>query len=435
MRILKPKSETNSPVTDDLHGLTSKYPETECFGLRDVNVEAGIVRFKFIKQQHINKMKNTGIYIHIPFCRSKCYYCDFYSLPASGYSTETVDGYVTALERQILLFSEKYGKRISADTVFFGGGTPTLLEARHFEKIFSAIGKAFDLTHNAEITVESNPCTLDCEELTAMRTLGINRLSIGVQSFCDDELKTVGRLHSAKQANDAFFCARKSGFDNIGLDLILGLPGQTRESFLRTSEQAVLLAPEHISVYGLSLEEGTLLYNHRENYCFPDEETCADVFSDTVRYLRENGYSRYEISNFSKEGYQCRHNLHYWHGDEYVGFGVAASSFYNGMRYTSKKDLSAFIRCRTAADFEALCVTEEVLGKEERAREYIMLSLRLSEGFSVNKLKELTRNSDFYLKRCEKYIENGLLVKKSGRIFFSDHGFEVSNSILSEILY
>ena len=380
-------------------------------------------------------MKKTGIYIHIPFCRSKCAYCDFYSLPATKYSSETVEEYVHALERQITCFIQNRAEKITVDSIYFGGGTPSLLSGCQFDMVLSLLNKSFDITRDAEITAESNPCTLSKQKLSEMKAAGLNRLSLGVQSFSDTELETIGRLHSAAQATEAFYLARECGFDNIGLDLILGLPGQTKESFFDSLEKSVSLHPEHLSVYGLSLEEDTPLYRNRDFYTFPGEEVCAGMFSDAVSRLAENGYQRYEISNFAMDGYRCRHNLHYWHGDEYLGFGVAASSYFNGVRSTARKDLRAFLKCRSSGDFDAFSVVEEVIGPEEKVREYIMLSLRLTEGLSVSKLKELTPDSGFYLGKCDNYLKSGLMRKENDRLFFTERGFEVSNSILSEILY
>ena len=374
---------------------------------------------------------SIGIYIHIPFCVSKCAYCDFYSLPSSCHGQDLTERYVSALIRQMKWGKDRYGNS-EVDTVFIGGGTPTFLKTEQLTRIISALKSCFDLTPNCEFTVEANPKTFDGEKLTALRKAGVNRLSLGVQSANENELKLLGRIHTFDDAKKAFDLTRKCGFDNVSLDLMYGLPCQTEESFMRTVEAVIGLCPEHLSVYGLQLEEGTPLYKKRNELTFPSEAECVSMYSACIKLLEKNGYARYEISNFAKDGYKCRHNLGYWSQGEYLGFGTGAYSYFDSKRFFCESDVEAF--CNTD-DFENLITVDEVLTDGDKVTEFIMLSLRLTDGFAEKDLFDRTRNAEFYLKRCESFIKNGFMKKENGRIFFTEKGFNVSNTILSEILF
>lgn len=375
-------------------------------------------------------MKSIGLYVHIPFCVSKCRYCDFYSLPEKCAGLDKKKDYVSALMRHFDACAERYG-RLSADTVFFGGGTPTFLPTELLLEIIEGVKSRFDLTRNCEFTLEANPETLDGEKLTRLRSAGVNRLSIGIQSAVDSELSQLGRIHTFESAKRAFHLTRNCGFDNISVDLMYGIPSQTEQSLLYTVEAVTALEPDHVSLYGLQLEEGTPLWRDRDTLALADGDECAAMFGKAVSKLRERGYGRYEISNFAKDGSQCRHNLGYWQGKDYLGFGPGAYSCFGGKRFSVMSDLGAFLTDVP----EALITVDETLTDEERAREYVMLSLRLCDGFSVEELFDRTRNAEFYLKRCEPFIKSGFLRKENGRIFFTDRGFDVSNAVLSEILF
>ena len=370
-----------------------------------------------------------GAYIHIPFCVKKCAYCDFYSLPSCG--GEEKERYTSALIRQIRWAEKKYG-HITFDTVFIGGGTPTALETEQLGRIIAALKSSFDLTRNCEFTVEANPMTFDKAKLTDLRESGVSRLSLGIQSAQDNELALLGRIHTFEEAKKAFELTRKCGFDNISIDLMYGIPDQTEQSFLDTVKRTIALSPEHISVYGLQLEEGTPMHRDRDRLTFPSENECVSMYSECIDLLKKGGYERYEISNFSKKGYECRHNLGYWSGGQYLGFGAGAYSFFDRKRFFCEEDVSRFCR---AEDFATLITVEETLDDIDLEKEFIMLSLRLTRGFSVKELFDRTRNAEFYLKRCEVYIKNGFMEMRDGRIFFTEKGFDVSNTILSEILF
>ena len=376
-------------------------------------------------------MKDTGIYIHIPFCVSKCAYCDFYSLPERCQSAELHKRYVKALIRQFDWAKKKYGE-LTVSTVFIGGGTPTVISAELLTELITALKSRFDLTRNTEFTVETNPKTFDTEKLTVLRKCGVNRLSIGIQSANENELEAIGRIHTFEEAKSAFDLTRKSEFDNINVDLMYGIPHQTEASFLHSVSEVIKLSPEHISVYGLQLEQGTPLYDKKVSLPFPTEDESLAMYSKAIKLLAENGYARYEISNFSKRDRQSKHNLRYWSQKEYLGFGAGAYSFFDNARFSTRADVTAFCKCD---DFDSLITVDEVLTDEDKAKEFIMLSLRLTDGFAVKELFDRTRNAEFYLNKCQPYIDGGYLKSENGRLFFTEEGFNISNTILSEILF
>ncbi len=377
-------------------------------------------------------MKNLSLYIHVPFCVLKCAYCDFYSLPCgkNGKTTEKA-AYLNAVLRNIENW-KKYRKDRKVNTIFIGGGTPTVLDTESLCVLISAIKKAFDISPNAEFTIEANPKTFDKEKLTALRSLGVNRLSIGVQSGNDNELKLLSRIHTAEEAKESFALARKCGFDNISLDLMYGIPSQTAESFERTLDFAVSLKPEHISVYGLQLEEGTPLWKKRSELDLPTEDEELEMNELLLRKLRGAGYERYEISNYSLPSRECKHNLEYWTQGEYLGFGPGAYSYYDGRRYYLPRELDSYCKCE---EFDALSITDEMQNKGDSDREFIMLALRLTRGVELSSLDERTPNAETLLKRAKSFIQNGFMQIKGDRLSFTDKGFNVSNYVLSEILF
>jgi len=377
-----------------------------------------------------NKSSAIGIYIHVPFCISKCAYCDFYSLCDAGLDA-LKDHYADALCRQFCEAERKFGK-LHVSSVFMGGGTPTVLKNEHFEAIFSELQKRFDLTPNAEITIESNPATFDADKLYKLLSLGVNRLSMGVQSANNDELKLLGRIHSFSDAEDSFHLARKCGFKNINLDIMYGLPYQTSESFANTLTAVTALSPEHISVYGLQLEDGTPLYNRRNEYVFPTEDEVCDLNRQALDFLSANGYGRYEISNYAKSGFECRHNLLYWNQGEYLGFGSGAYSFFGYERFSFPDDVNMFSECESFFDRTR---TDEFLTKDDAEKEYVMLRLRLTEGLPLTPGTEKLSDASPYLKKAEPFIKMGLMEKTDGFLRFTVDGFNVSNAILTELIY
>lgn len=373
-------------------------------------------------------MKNNslGIYLHIPFCIRKCNYCDFCSFPdASG---ACIGAYADELIKRITAFFARYGKR-RADTVYFGGGTPTLMPAECFEGVLAALKNCFDISKDAEITVECNPASIEREGLTKLRALGINRISIGLQSANDDELFLLGRLHSFEDFKRTFFSAREAGFDNISVDLMHGIPNQTRESFLKTLSQIIKIAPEHISAYGLKIEEGTAFFRNRSSLLLPDEDAEAELYALCCEELSKGGYLQYEISNFAIAGKESRHNLKYWQLDDYIGFGVAAHSCFLGERFGNSRDIEAFLRG------EDICCEREKISDKAFLDEYVMLSLRLAQGIDMSEFFKLA-NKEFKkaFPMVNAYIKGGFMTESDKRIAFTTKGFLVSNVILSEML-
>lgn len=367
-----------------------------------------------------------GIYLHIPFCIKKCNYCDFCSFPDS--SGEFMLAYADELASRIRIFAQKNGKR-HADTVYFGGGTPTLMPIEGFKKIFSALNDSFFISADAEITVECNPASIDREGLLSLRSFSVNRISIGLQSANDDELLTLGRAHSFEGFCNTFYDARGAGFDNISVDIMYGLPSQTKEMFSKTLDVLTALSPEHISAYGLKIEEGTAFFAKRSSLSFPNDDAQAELYTFCCDRLFDSGYSRYEISNFSKIGRESRHNLKYWQLCDYVGFGVAAYSCFEGERYGNSRDIKAFLRK------EDICEERVKISREERMTEQVMLGLRLERGIDVLEFKKLW-GVDFRraYPSVEMYVKNGFMECKDNRIAFTTRGFLVSNTILAEML-
>ncbi len=374
----------------------------------------------------IKKQKNLGIYLHIPFCIQKCAYCDFCSFPNT--SAELREKYVEVLCRDIEDRAALCREHI-ADTVYFGGGTPTLLTAAQFEKIFSALRKNFTVSPDAEITVECNPKTASFEHFRALRALGVNRLSIGMQSAHDRELSALGRVHNSADFFECFRDARRAGFDNISVDLMFGIPYQTEESFKKTLELVTELEPEHISAYGLILEEGTPFFANREKLVLPSEESEYTMYTEAVGFLAHRGYDRYEISNFSKPDRESRHNLKYWQRDEYVGLGVSAHSFLCEKRSFAPAEIDAYLR----GQFEKGC---EEISENDAISEYVMLAMRTVRGVDTN-VFFARYGKDFdtlFADKLKPYRDGGFVVRKDGSCAFTDSGFYVSNQVLADIL-
>ncbi len=377
----------------------------------------------------------TGIYVHIPFCVQKCRYCDFLSFPSER---EGVSRYVDSLIREIQSFhlpKEPAGcmdgsYKIEADTVFFGGGTPSILPVEHMERIFEALSERFRLSEDAEITVECNPGTAGIEVFQAYRSIGINRISFGIQSAVDEELKKLGRIHTA----EAFRLARQAGFDNINVDLMSAIPGQTLDSYRMTLRAALALNPQHISAYSLIIEGGTPFYAEYGENPPVDEDTDRDMYAMTKDLLAQGGYERYEISNYAKPGFACRHNLKYWSGGDYIGFGLGASSKIGKIRYKNETDLQTYLRMTKKR--ERIPQIEEVLQAEDEMAEFFILGLRKTEGVSK---REFTRR--FSIDVMERYGEilcqcetEGLLSVSGERIAFTDRGLDVSNYVLCRFI-
>lgn len=370
--------------------------------------------------------KKLGIYVHIPFCVSKCNYCDFCSFVRTD--GEKMRLYCAELARRLEKYREACGE-YSVDTVYFGGGTPTLLPIACFDTLFGALKENFRISENCEISCECNPATADFEYFRGLRALGVNRLSIGLQSANDSELRILGRAHRFADFVRSFEDARRAGFDNISADVMYGIPEQTADSFARTLERLCELSPEHISSYGLKIEENTPFFKRRAELALPDEDTELKMYLLLTDILAKNGYHKYEISNFSRVGRESKHNLRYWRAEEYLGFGVAAHSYFGGERFGNGRDLSAFLRGED--------ITEEryALTEREMIEEYVMLRLRLAEGVDENEFFALwgERFEERY-PVIKKMADGGFMRRENGRTAFTDRGFFVSSYILSEML-
>ncbi len=372
-------------------------------------------------------MKSSlGLYLHIPFCVQKCRYCDFCSFPA--YSEDTMRMYVHELCRRLSDTAPLCSSHV-VDTVYFGGGTPTLLPLDCFDELFSALRTHYELAPSVEITCECNPATADLTYFRQLRALGVNRLSIGMQSAHENELALLGRIHSFRDLSETVSLARSAGFDNISLDLMYGIPDQTADSFRRTLEAAVALAPEHISAYGLKIEEGTPFWKRKDSLSLPDEDTEFEMYGLCTDILGRNGYAKYEISNFAKVGRESRHNLRYWQRKDYLGFGVAAHSCFGGERFAASRDLSAFLEGKDIPE-ERIPLTEL-----DEKNEYLILGLRLAAGIDLNDFKaRFGMPLEEYAPSVSLLCDHGFLCRKDGRIFFTDRGFFVSNAILAELM-
>lgn len=370
--------------------------------------------------------RTLGIYIHIPFCIRKCNYCDFCSFPNS--SPNFMERYTDELCRRIKVFSP-LAKDHTVDTVYFGGGTPTLLPLECFEKLLGTLKTSFDISADAEISCEANPASITKDGLSALRDLGINRLSIGLQSANDNELKLLGRVHSFEDFKRTFAEAREVGFENISADLMYGIPDQTKESFNNTLRELIALSPEHISAYGLKIEEGTAFSKNMQKLSLPDEDTEYEMYCEATELLADAGYHRYEISNFAKSGFESKHNLRYWRLDEYIGFGVAAHSFFGGERFGNSRDIDAFLNGENIVSESYTPTEKDILS------EYVMLRLRLASGLEREAFKARFGVSlDSAFPTLKSYVENNFLSDSGASVSFTTKGFFVSNYILSDLL-
>ncbi len=376
-------------------------------------------------------MGNTlGLYLHIPFCRSKCDYCDFYSLAGRD---DRMDDYQRALLRHIAETAPRTKKQV-VNSVYIGGGTPSYYGEKRLLELLGAVRKKFTLSKDAEITLEANPDSVDLKLLRRLRRAGVNRLSMGMQSACDSELTAVHRPHTFAQTEQAVKAARAAKIKNLNLDLIYGLPGQTGESWRASVEAALALGPEHLSCYGLTVEEGTPLARRVERgERLPDDDEQAERYLWTVERLAQAGYEQYEVSNFSKTGYQSRHNLKYWMGRPYIGIGAAAHSDFGGCRYSFVRDLEAYIR-GVLGDERVLDDMSEIPHRE-RGNEYLMLRLRTTHGIEEWEYRrEYYMNFDPIAARLAEYEQKGWAVRTGRRWHFTPEGFLLSNRLIGELL-
>ncbi len=387
-------------------------------------------------QGTISEKKRLGLYFHIPFCLSKCAYCDFNSGVAQ--SEGLIERYISAMIAHI----ESYRRAAycyEPDTVFIGGGTPTCIPPEELFRLIRAIKKNFNLTKNVEFTVEANPATVTYGTLKKLRRMGVNRLSMGLQSAHENELQALSRRHSRKDFVESYRLARQAGFENINVDLMFGIPHQTFDSLMHTIRYVCGMKPEHISLYDLKIEPGTAFGRQYEEIAplLPGEDAEADMYVGAIELLRQYGYFQYEISNFARPGNMCAHNLKYWNCDEYLGFGVSAHSYFNSSRFSFTPNLEKYIKGVTVMDSRVrITDTCERVEARERMGEYIMLRLRLTAGIED---REFTRRfgrsfGALYGEKCRRFIQYGFMTSQNGVYALTPSGMFISNYILSEIL-
>lgn len=372
-----------------------------------------------------------SLYIHIPFCVRKCHYCGFFS---TTYTLQEADEYIASLRLEAASYQHAFDGR-TFDSIYLGGGTPTALSSGQLKKLIVTVREHFQISKDAECTVEANPNTVSDNQLMLLREGGINRLSLGVQSFNDDVLNTLGRLHTAQEAADAFMLARSAGFANISIDLIYGVPGQTAAQWKETLDRTINLKPEHVSAYSLSIDEGSRFMSEAEagRFSLPGGEQSAAMYEHAVNELGRAGYNRYEISNFSRDGYTCRHNMNYWARGEYLGLGPGAWSFISGRRYHTVADVREYPQ-RLKAGL-SIVQDEEVVNFRQAANETVMLGLRMAEGVDLARFKR-----DFGADTSRQIEENttplqqiGLLENSGGRIRLTRRGFLLANEVLARL--
>lgn len=373
--------------------------------------------------------KTLGIYIHIPFCASKCGYCDFYSLAGCEKSMPKYQNALLAHIREASSSLQPY----YVDTLYFGGGTPSHYGAKRICEIFNTLKRSAKVLKSAEVTVEVNPDSVTKSGLKALFDEGVNRLSVGAQCANNEILKMIGRRHNWKQVEKAFETAREVGFTNISIDLIYGLPGQTKQDWADTLGKALALHPQHISCYGLKLEEGTPMYSYKDSPFLPTDDEQADMYLYTVDTLESYGFHRYEISNFALEGYESRHNIKYWRLEDYMGFGPAAHSFVDGVRYSYVSDLDEYI---SGVLGEKNIIDEyEKIGLLESAGEYLMLGMRMEHGISGSEYYSIYRSDfepiEYVLREFEK---KGWTRQWGDRWQFTSTGFLLSNMLIGALL-
>ncbi len=394
-------------------------------------------------------MKNLGIYIHIPFCIKKCLYCDFLSFENTAGDLHRE--YVNAVMRELDFYSNIYDNKFIVDSIFFGGGTPSLIDARLMKEILLWIKQKYQVDKKAEITIECNPKTIDAEKLRIYKEAGINRISIGVQTLNDMELISLGRVHQSEDAKETYALARQAGFDNINMDLMFAIPGHTCAVWQETLKQAVCLNPEHISFYSLQLEEKTKYFEMFEKgeLELVSDDVDREMYHFASKFLKKSGYHHYEISNCAKPGFECRHNLKYWSMADYLGIGLGAHSYVNGERFSNVRDLAKYIGILGSGD-----VT--IPAKEEKARpkwvewrhintewddivDFIITGMRREEGISLReferrfgkKLFEVYPEQEGLIRE---YVEKGMLLLDENRMHFTIKGVDVSNTVLAEFV-
>lgn len=373
-----------------------------------------------------------GLYIHVPFCAQKCYYCDFNSYKINSNQKKE---YLINIEREMKFYKGEF-KDKCFDTVFFGGGTPSILTVDELKELVNNINENFNIKKDAEITIECNPGTINREKLEAMKKMGINRLSIGLQATQNYHLKSIGRIHTYEEFEKNYYDALDIGFKNINIDLMYALPNQKTQEWKDTLDKIIKLNPSHISAYSLILEEGTKLYDMYQNKEFEllDEDTDINMYNYTIDTLKRHGYNQYEISNYSKEDLECKHNIIYWKCDNYLGLGPGASGFIGDTRYSNIEDICEYNKCIMQ---NIRPVSEEIeLTKKDKIEEFIFMGLRMNEGINIDVFKERfdTDFYDIYQEVMDKLIKRELVRFDGKNISLTQKGREISNSVFIEFL-
>lgn len=378
-------------------------------------------------------MEELGIYIHIPFCKQKCFYCDFCSFANKN---EMQEKYVEAVINEIknIIHKEKY----TVTTIYFGGGTPSILNPKYIKNILQEIESSFKILDDAEITIEINPGTVNEEKLKKYKEYGINRLSIGLQSANDKILKKIGRIHDYKQFEETFFYARKCGFKNINVDLMIGLPTQTIEDVKQTLEKIIQKNPEHISVYSLIIEEGTIIEKliNENKLQLPDEETERIMYWTVVNELKENGYNQYEISNFSKKTHESKHNTNCWKQKQYIGLGTSAHSYLNKKRYSNTNNIEEYIKNIQENNISKNITIHEEQTEESTMNEYMLLGLRIIQGININEFKHKFKTDPTikYKEILEKLQKENLIQITKTSIKLTKQGIDFGNIVWEEFI-
>jgi oxygen-independent coproporphyrinogen-3 oxidase len=378
------------------------------------------------------RLRELAVYVHMPFCQRKCYYCDFISFSNEN---QRIDEYVNFLLMEMNWY-KPYLKGYSVKTIFIGGGTPSFVDGKHIKRIIEFIREKYNAENVEEITLEANPGTLNREKLALYKKAGINRISLGVQTLNDKLLKSIGRIHNSEDAVESIKLIKEMGFANVNVDLMFGLPNQTIEDCISTLEAVVDLGVEHISYYSLILEENTPIYRWYEEgrINFPDDDMDRKMYHEGVKFLKSRGFKHYEISNFSKPGYECKHNLFYWQIKPYVGFGMAAHSNVENNRFCNFTDFKDYFS--SLREGKAPILDAEYIDLNMEMAEYMIMGLRLIDGVDKNEFKKRFGKdlNDVYGHVIEKYVKEGLLEENSTNVRFTEKGIDLSNVVYVDLL-
>jgi oxygen-independent coproporphyrinogen-3 oxidase len=378
-------------------------------------------------------MKKIGIYIHIPFCRQKCGYCDFYSTRWNDYDEKK---FTEAVISEIKSYNDKLNGNCIADTIYFGGGTPSIVNPENLSRIMENLHQTIEIDDYPEISMEANPNTLTVEKLKAYREIGINRISVGIQSLNDKILKKIGRIHNSNEAIDSINMCKQTGFKNINADVMFNIPGQSIKDVESTLSKIIRTGIRHISFYSLKLENGTPMYDLEKNgkITMPDENLEREMYYEGRSLMEKNNIFQYEISNFAESGFECRHNLKYWNQEEYIGIGPSAHSFLNSIRYSNSQNLYLYCENSFKGIFER--IIEEELDKDDLMIEYIMLQLRLTEGLNAEDFKKKfsTDFKETYKMQINYLVKNDLLEINDNFVRLTKKGMDISNYVIEEFM-